>query len=597
MHPYRTHSCGALRRKDVGAQTRLSGWVNRKRDHGQLLFVDLRDHYGVTQCVIDSGNALFKDVDALKLESVVTVTGQVVKRSDDTINSKLPTGEIELKIAELSVQSESEPLPLPVNADAEYPEDMRLKYRFLDLRRESMHANIMLRSHVIQSIRQRMIAAGFAEFQTPILTASSPEGARDYLVPSRIHPGTFYALPQAPQQFKQLLMVAGFDRYFQIAPCFRDEASRADRSPGEFYQLDFEMSFVTQEDVFAAIEPVLAGVFEEFGKGKKVTKPPFPQISYDEALAKYGTDKPDLRNPIAMTDASEIFRGSGFKLFAGFLAKDAQARVWAIPAPGGGNRAFCDRMNAWAQGEGQPGMGYIFFRGSEGAGPVASNLGPERTEKLRAQFGLKDGDAVFFVAGLPSVFRPFASSARVKLGQELKLVAEGEFRFCWIVDFPMYELNEETKKIEFSHNPFSMPQGGLEALEKQDPLTIKAFQYDIVCNGVELSSGAIRNHRPEIMYKAFAIAGYPAAEVEARFGGMLNAFKFGAPPHGGSAPGIDRIVMLLADTPNIREVVAFPMNQQAQDLLMQAPAPVPPERLKELHIRLVPPDPKPGKSS
>ncbi|HTC18070.1 MAG TPA: aspartate--tRNA ligase [Stellaceae bacterium] len=597
MHLYRTHNCGALRPKDVGATARLSGWVNRKRDHGQLLFVDLRDHFGVTQCVIDSGNALFKAVDALKLESVVTVTGQVVKRSAETVNPKLPSGEIELKIAELAVQSEAEPLPFPVNAEAEYPEDMRLKYRFLDLRRENMHANIMLRAHVIQSVRQRMVAAGFTEFQTPILTASSPEGARDYLVPSRIHPGTFYALPQAPQQFKQLLMVAGFDRYFQIAPCFRDEASRADRSPGEFYQLDFEMSFVTQDDVFAAIEPVLAGIFEEFGKGKTVTKPPFPRISYDEALSKYGTDKPDLRNPIVMMDASEIFRGSGFKLFANIVAKDANARVWAIPAPGGGNRAFCDRMNSWAQGEGQPGMGYIFFRGKEGAGPVASNLGPERTEDLRAQLGLKDGDAVFFVAGLPAVFRAFAAAARVKLGQELNLAAKGEFRFCWIVDFPMYEFNEETKKIEFSHNPFSMPQGGLEALEKRDPLTIKAFQYDIVCNGVELSSGAIRNHRPDIMYKAFAIAGYSAAEVEARFGGMLNAFKFGAPPHGGSAPGIDRIVMLLADTPNIREVVAFPMNQQAQDLLMQAPAPVPPERLKELHIRLVPPDPKPVKSS
>ena len=597
MHLYRTHNCGALRPKDVGAQARISGWVHRKRDHGQLLFVDLRDHYGITQCVIDSGNALFKSVDALKLESVVTITGQVVSRSPETVNSKLPTGEIEIKIAELAVQSEAEPLPLPVNAEADYPEDMRLKFRFLDLRRETVHANIMLRSHVIQSIRQRMIAAGFAEFQTPILTASSPEGARDYLVPSRIHPGTFYALPQAPQQFKQLLMVAGFDRYFQIAPCFRDEASRADRSPGEFYQLDFEMSFVTQDDVFAAIEPVLAGIFEEFGKGRKVTKPPFQRIAYDEALAKYGTDKPDLRNPIVMTDVSEIFRGSGFKLFAGILNKDANARVWAIPAPGGGNRAFCDRMNSWAQGEGQPGMGYIFFRGTEGAGPIATNIGPERTEKLRTELGLKDGDGVFFVAGLPTAFRPFAASARTKLGQELKLIAEGEFRFCWIVDFPMYEYNEETKKIEFSHNPFSMPQGGLEALEKQDPLTIKAYQYDIVCNGVELSSGAIRNHRPDIMYKAFAIAGYPAAEVEARFGGMLNAFKFGAPPHGGSAPGIDRIVMLLADTPNIREIVAFPMNQQAQDLLMQAPAPVSPERLKELHIRLALPDPKPAKSS
>ncbi|MBU6506340.1 MAG: aspartate--tRNA ligase [Alphaproteobacteria bacterium] len=596
MHLYRTHNCGALRRDYEGKTARLSGWVHRKRDHGQLLFVDLRDHFGVTQCVIDVASPLFKQADALKLESVVTVTGKVVRRSPETVNPKLPTGEVELQIAELAVQSDAEPLPFPVNAEAEYPEDMRLKYRFLDLRRESVHANIVLRAHVIASIRRRMIEAGFTEFQTPILTASSPEGARDYLVPSRLHPGTFYALPQAPQQFKQLLMVAGFDRYFQIAPCFRDEASRADRSPGEFYQLDFEMSFVTQDDVFAAIEPVLAGVFEEFAKGRAVTKPPFRHIAYDEALQKYGTDKPDLRNPIIMSDVTEIFRGSGFKLFAGIVSKDPAARIWAIPAPGGGNRAFCDRMNSWAQGEGQPGMGYIFFRGAEGAGPIATNLGPERTESLRMQLGLKDGDAVFFVAGQPAIFRPFAAAARLKLGRDLNLTRDGVFEFCWIVDFPMYERNEETGKIEFSHNPFSMPQGGLAALENQDPLTIKAFQYDIVCNGVELSSGAIRNHRPDIMYKAFAIAGYSAADVESRFGGMLNAFKFGAPPHGGSAPGIDRIVMLLADTPNIREVVAFPMNQQAEDLLMQAPAPVPPERLRELHIRVVlPPEKEPKK--
>ena len=596
MHLYRTHNCGALRRDHEGKTARLSGWVHRKRDHGQLLFVDLRDHFGVTQCVIDVASPLFKQADALKLESVVTVTGKVVRRSPETVNPKLPTGEVELQIAELAVQSDAEPLPFPVNAEAEYPEDMRLKYRFLDLRRESVHANIVLRAHVIASIRRRMIEAGFTEFQTPILTASSPEGARDYLVPSRLHPGTFYALPQAPQQFKQLLMVAGFDRYFQIAPCFRDEASRADRSPGEFYQLDFEMSFVTQDDVLAAIEPVLAGVFEEFAKGRAVTKPPFRHIAYDEALQKYGTDKPDLRNPIIMSDVTEIFRGSGFKLFAGIVSKDPAARIWAIPAPGGGNRAFCDRMNSWAQGEGQPGMGYIFFRGAEGAGPIATNLGPERTESLRTQLGLMDGDAVFFVAGQPAIFRPFAAAARLKLGRDLNLTRDGVFEFCWIVDFPMYERNEETGKIEFSHNPFSMPQGGLAALENQDPLTIKAFQYDIVCNGVELSSGAIRNHRPDIMYKAFAIAGYSAADVESRFGGMLNAFKFGAPPHGGSAPGIDRIVMLLADTPNIREVVAFPMNQQAEDLLMQAPAPVPPERLRELHIRVVlPPEKEPKK--
>ena len=594
MHLYRTHTCGQLRLADQGKVARLSGWVHRKRDHGQLLFIDLRDHYGVTQCVIDVSSALFKDVDAQRLENVVTVTGTVVKRSDDTINSKLPTGEIELKIEGIEIQGAAEPLPFPVNMDADYPEDMRLKYRFLDLRREGVHDNIVLRSQVIASLRRRMIDQGFTEFQTPILTASSPEGARDYLVPSRLHPGKFYALPQAPQQFKQLLMVAGFDRYFQIAPCFRDEASRADRSPGEFYQLDFEMSFVTQDDVFAAIEPVLAGVFAEFGKGRVVTAAPFPRIPYDEALSKYGSDKPDLRNPIVMQDVSEIFAGSGFKLFAGILAKDANARVWAIPAPTGGNRAFCDRMNSWAQGEGQPGLGYIFYRAEGGAGPIANNIGPERSEKLRAQLGLKENDAVFFVAGVPKSFVQFAGLARQKLGRELNLVRDGVFEFCWVVDFPMYERDEETKQIVFSHNPFSMPQGGLDALEKQDPLTIKAFQYDIVCNGVELSSGAIRNHKPEVMIKAFEIAGYPASEVEARFGGLLDAFRFGAPPHGGSAPGIDRIVMLLADTPNIREVTAFPMNQQAQDLMMGAPAEVPPDRLKELHIRLALPAAKSG---
>jgi aspartyl-tRNA synthetase len=595
MHLYRTHTCGALRRADAGATARLSGWVHRKRDHGQLLFVDLRDHYGLTQCVIDVESPLFKAADALRLESVVTFTGKVVVRSPDTINPKLATGEVELQIAELSLVSEADPLPFPVNTEADYPEEMRLKYRFLDLRRDGVHANIMLRAAVIASIRRRMIEAGFTEFSTPILTASSPEGARDYLVPSRLHPGKFYALPQAPQQFKQLLMVAGFDRYFQIAPCFRDEASRADRSPGEFYQLDFEMSFVTQDDVFAAIEPVLAGVFEEFAQGRSVTRPPFPHIPYGEAIARYGTDKPDLRNPIKMADVTDAFRGSGFRIFASQIAGDANVRVWALPAPSGGNRAFCDRMNSWAQGEGQPGLGYIFFRDGAGAGPIANNLGPERTAAIRAQLALTDGDAVFFVCGVPKAFAAFAGQARMRLGQELNLVKSGVFEFCWITDFPMYERNEETGQIEFSHNPFSMPQGGLEALETQDPLTILAYQYDIVCNGIELSSGAIRNHRPDIMYKAFAIAGYSAADVEARFGGMLNAFKFGAPPHGGSAPGIDRIVMLLADTPNIREVVTFPMNQQAQDLMMQAPSEVAPERLRELHIRLaLPPEPKKG---
>ncbi len=586
MHAYRTHHCGALRLAEAGIAARLSGWVHRKRDHGQLLFIDLRDHYGITQCVIDVSSPLFAAADALRLETVLTVTGKVTARSADTVNSNLPTGEIELVIAELTVQSVAEPLPLQVNSDADAGEDVRLTYRFLDLRRERVHANIMLRSQVIASIRQRMIAQGFAEFQTPILTANSPEGARPYYVPSRLHPGQFYALPQAPQQFKQLLMVAGFDRYFQIAPCFRDEASRADRSPGEFYQLDLEMSFVTQEDVFAAVEPVLHGVFEEFGNGRSVTPSPFPRITYADAALKYGTDKPDLRNPIEMRDVTETFRGSGFRIFAGMIAADDKVRVRAIPAPTGGNRAFCDRMNSWAQGEGQPGLGYIFFRDGEGAGPVARNLGPERTEALRGELGLGNGDAVFFVAGVPSAFAQFASAARLRIGRDLNLVEEGTFRFCWIVDFPMYERDEATGKIEFSHNPFSMPQGGLEALETQDPLSILAYQYDIVCNGIELSSGAIRNHLPEIMYKAFGIAGYPAEEVEARFGGMLKAFRFGAPPHGGSAPGIDRIVMLLADTPNIREIVAFPMNQQAQDLLMQAPAPLSSERLKELHIRL-----------
>ncbi|MGH7048062.1 MAG: aspartate--tRNA ligase [Stellaceae bacterium] len=586
MHAYRTHTCGALRIADAGRPARLSGWVHRKRDHGHLLFIDLRDHYGVTQCVIDASSPLFVAADRLRLESVATVTGTVKARSEDTVNPRLDTGEVELTIDALEIQSEALPLPFPVNAEAEYPEEMRLAYRFLDLRRDGMHANIMLRSRVIASIRQRMIAQGFAEFQTPILTASSPEGARDYLVPSRLHPGQFYALPQAPQQFKQLLMVAGFDRYFQIAPCFRDEAGRADRSPGEFYQLDFEMSFVTQDDVFAALEPVLHGVFEEFGNGRKITPPPFPRLAYRDAIERYGTDKPDLRNPIAMGDVTAYFRGSGFKVFAGMIEADAEIRVWAIPAPGGGSRAFCDQMNSWAQAEGQPGLAYIFFRNGEGAGPVARNLGEQATAAIRAELGLADGDAVFFVCGVPRQFLAFASAARLRVGRELGLTREGLFEFCWIVDFPMYEIDEETGKIGFSHNPFSMPQGGLVALEQQDPLQIIAYQYDIVCNGVELSSGAIRNHRPDIMYKAFAIAGYSAAEVEARFGGMLNAFKYGAPPHGGSAPGIDRIVMLLADTPNIREIVAFPLNQQAQDLLMQAPASVPPERLVELHLRL-----------
>jgi aspartyl-tRNA synthetase len=597
MHAYRTHTCGELRFAQAGQRVRLSGWVHRKRDHGQLLFIDLRDHFGVMQCVIDSSSPLFKLADAQRLESVVTVTGTVVKRSPDTVNPKLPTGEVELQIVELAVLSEAEPLPLPVNAEAEYPEEMRLKYRFLDLRRDSIHANIVLRSKVIASIRRRMIEQGFIEFQTPILTASSPEGARDYLVPSRLHPGKFYALPQAPQQFKQLLMVAGFDRYFQIAPCFRDEASRADRSPGEFYQLDFEMSFVTQEDVFAAIEPVLHGIFVEFGGTRQVTPPPFARITYDDALLKYGSDKPDLRNPLVICEAAEVFRGSGFKVFAGAVASGSVVRALAVPGVAAQPRSFFDKLNDWARGEGAPGLGYIIFADGAAKGPIAKFLDPPRLDRLKTLAGLEDGDGVFFVCDEKGPAAKLAGAARTKIAHELGLIVPNEFRFCWIVDFPLYELNEETKKIEFSHNPFSMPQGGLEALLTQDPLTINAFQYDIVCNGVELSSGAIRNHRSDIMYKAFEIAGYPVAEVEARFGGMLNAFKYGAPPHGGSAPGIDRIVMLLADTPNIREVVAFPMNQQAQDLLMQAPAEVPPERLRELHIRLaLPPEskPKPG---
>jgi aspartyl-tRNA synthetase len=588
MHAYRTHTCGQLRLGDAGATVRLSGWVHRKRDHGQLLFVDLRDHYGLTQCVIDSSSPLFKTADALRVESVVTVTGTVAARSPETVNPKLATGAVELVIAELTVQSESETLPFPVNSDADYPEDMRLTYRFLDLRREAVHANIMLRSRVIASIRRRMIEQGFTEFQTPILTASSPEGARDYLVPSRLHPGEFYALPQAPQQFKQLLMVAGFDRYFQIAPCFRDEASRADRSPGEFYQLDLEMSYVTQDDVFDAVAPVLAGVFEEFGKGRKVTKPPFPRIAFDDAMLKYGTDKPDLRNPLLIAEIGEIFAGSDFAVFSRLLEKGGVVR--AIPAPGAASRprSFFDKLNDWARGEGAPGLGYVVFgEGDEAKGPIAKFLDAPRLARLKALAGVGPGDAVFFVADTDrNAAAKLAGLARTRIGSELDLIARDEYRFCWIIDFPMFERNEDTGAIEFSHNPFSMPQGGLAALETQDPLTIKAFQYDIVCNGVELSSGAIRNHLPEIMYKAFAIAGYPASEVEARFGGMLNAFKYGAPPHGGSAPGIDRIVMLLADTPNIREIVAFPMNQQAQDLLMQAPAAVPPARLKELHIKL-----------
>ena len=586
MHAYRTHNCGELRLADAGQTIRLSGWVHRKRDHGNLLFVDLRDHYGITQCVVDTSSPLFREIESVRVESVVTVTGRLVPRTAETVNPKLATGEVELRIEAYRLQAAAEMLPLQVNSDEDAGEDLRLTYRFLDLRRERIHRNILLRSRVISSIRRRMVDLGFTEFQTPILTSSSPEGARDFLVPSRLHPGKFYALPQAPQQFKQLLMIAGFDRYFQIAPCFRDEDSRADRSPGEFYQLDFEMSFVTQEDVFAAIEPVLHGVFDEFKGDRKLGPMPFPRIAYDESMLKYGSDKPDLRNPLVITDVSEIFRDSSFAIFAKSVA--AGGIVRAIPAPGTAERprSFFDKLNEWAREQGAAGLGYIIFAEGGGKGPIAKNLDAGRIAALRQATGLGDGDSLFFVSDKKPVAEKFAGAVRSKLGSELGLIDAKEFRFCWIVDFPMFERDPVTDKIEFSHNPFSMPQGGLEALETKDPLEIKAFQYDIVCNGVELSSGAIRNHLPEIMYKAFAIAGYGREEVESRFGGMLNALKFGAPPHGGSAPGIDRIVMLLADERNIREIVAFPMNQQAMDLMMQAPASVPPERLRELHIRL-----------
>jgi aspartyl-tRNA synthetase len=590
MHAYRTHTCGVLRAADAGEEARLSGWVHAKRDHGGLLFIDLRDHYGITQCVFAAGSPAFAAADAVRPESVITVTGQVVMREAGTVNPRLPTGEIELRVADLVVQSAAEVLPMQVAGEEKFPEDIRLKYRFIDLRREKLHRNMILRSNVITSLRRRMIEAGFLEYQTPILTASSPEGARDFLVPARMHPGKFYALPQAPQQFKQLLMVAGFDRYFQIAPCFRDEASRADRSPGEFYQLDFEMSYVTQEDVFNTIEPVIAGVFEEFADGRGVTRPPFPRIPYDKAMLEFGSDKPDLRNPIRIRDVTEHYAGSGFGLFSRIAASGGIVR--AIPAPGAGSqpRSFFDKLNDWAKAEGQGGLGYIIYEADGPKGPIARNLEAGRAEAIRLACGVNPGDAVFFVGGKKDVSEKFAGTVRSRVCEELGLLEKGTFQFCWVTDFPMFELNEETGLVDFSHNPFSMPQGELEALNSLDPLSIKAFQYDIVCNGIELSSGAIRNHRPDIMIRAFEIAGYSAADVETRFGGMLNAFRYGAPPHGGSAPGIDRMVMLLADEPNIREVILFPLNQQGEDLMMGAPAEISPARLKELSLKIdIPP--------
>jgi aspartyl-tRNA synthetase len=588
MHAYRTQTCAELRASNVGETVRLSGWVHRKRDHGHLLFVDVRDHYGITQIVVDTESPSFQTLDRLRVESVITVEGEVVARSTETVNPNLATGEIEVRARDVTVQSPAAELPMPVAGEQDYPEEIRLKYRYLDLRREQVHANIILRSAVITSIRRRMIEQGFTEFQTPILTASSPEGARDYLVPSRVHPGKFYALPQAPQMFKQLIMVAGFDKYFQIAPCFRDEDARADRSPGEFYQLDFEMSFVTQDDVFAAIEPVLSGVFEEFANGKSVTPVgEYPRIPYKEALLKYGTDKPDLRNPLLIAEVGEHFKGSGFGLFAGIADKGGVVR--AIPAPGTAekSRKFFDDMNEWARSEGFAGLGYATRKGGEWGGPIAKNHGEEGMNRLAEAMGLGPDDGIFFAAGKEEEAARLAGFARTRVAEQLGLIEKDAFRFCWIVDFPMFEFNEEQQKIDFSHNPFSMPQGGMEALESKDPLEILAWQYDIVCNGVELSSGAIRNHRPDIMYRAFEIAGYTRDEVDRDFSGMINAFKFGAPPHGGSAPGIDRIVMLLADEPNIREVILFPMNQKAEDLMMNAPSEVSPKQLQELSIRVV----------
>jgi aspartyl-tRNA synthetase len=604
MHAYRTHNCGELRETHIGETARLSGWCHRIRDFGGVLFIDLRDHYGLTQCVVDPESPAFKLVESFRAEWVVRLDGDVRRRptmdGKSTDNDDLATGKIEIYVRDAEVLGPAGELPLPVFGDQDYPEETRLKYRFLDLRRERIHNNIMLRGKVVDSMRSRMKEAGFNEFQTPILTASSPEGARDFLVPSRIHPGKFYALPQAPQQYKQLLMMAGFDRYFQIAPCFRDEDPRADRLPGEFYQLDLEMSFITQEDVFETMEPIISGIFEQFGKGRPVTKK-WPRIPYAEALRKYGSDKPDLRNPLVMQDVSEHFRGSGFKIFARLL-ETPKNEVWAIPAPSGGQRTFADRMNSWAQGEGQPGLGYILFfdrakdetslqadknaSGIGGRGPLANNIGPERVEAIRVQLGLNAGDAAFFAAGDPEKFARFAGTARTKVGEDLNLIDKERFELAWVVDFPMFEWNEDEKKVDFAHNPFSMPQGGLDALNSAEPLSLKAFQYDIACNGFEIASGGIRNHRPESMVKAFEIAGYGEETVIERFGGMYRAFQYGAPPHGGMAAGVDRIIMLLAGEQNLREVALFPMNQRAEDILMGAPSPATPKQLRELHMRV-----------
>lgn len=590
MHAYRTHNCSALRSANVGDTVRLSGWVHRKRDHGNLLFIDMRDHFGLTQIVTDVDSEAFKSLEHIRSESVICVTGEVVARDAEAVNINLPTGEIEIWAREVTILSAAAELPMPVAGEQEYPEEIRLRNRFLDLRREKVHANMILRSNVITSLRNRMVAQGFTEYQTPILTASSPEGARDYLVPSRVHPGKFYALPQAPQMFKQLLMVAGFDRYFQIAPCFRDEDARADRSPGEFYQLDLEMSFVTQDDVFDALEPVLAGVFEEFSKGKKVTPAgEFPRIPYKESMLKYGSDKPDLRNPIEIVDVTEHFKGSGFGLFDKITSSGGTVRAIPAPEAGKNSRKFFDDMNEWARSEGFAGLGYINIKDGVPAGPIAKNHGEEATQKLLKELGCGPDDGVFFAAGKEADAAKLAGAARSRVGEKLDIIEKDCFKFCWIVDFPMFEYDEEHKKIDFSHNPFSMPQGEMDALENMDPLDIKAWQYDIVCNGVELSSGAIRNHIPEIMYKAFEIAGYTQEEVDANFSGMITALKYGAPPHGGSAPGVDRIVMLLAEEPNIREVVLFPMNQKAEDLMMGAPNHATPQQLRELNLRIIEP--------